>query len=415
MSWSNSLQRRPFGFSRPGGNKEQAWRQAFRRPCTASGRLSSVKPQPPDSNGGSRTKYRGFQRRQIGDQNAGDLDGGSPPVTIDRIPCALGVRGPEYRPTSPYSAGCHGSLPFTFTFAGPSPPTEKNISSAAVVACTRDPAGIVRGGGRGGRSAPPTKPPPKSPSTPPSITRPMTAALGNPSHTSQAIIPYRRPSTVGQVHRTNYKDHPEPLISLDVDGVAYGFRGEGGHAAAGLADHSPRGSGVHGFSGGTTIASAAKSADRPASVSQSPSPFLLSGGQVAKAGRSTEPCAGNGSGCDTNAVAADHNNDHGNILANGRRQRSAYLSPSGRAGLNAAFCRRRPVSASPVGPRSTYYEPRNIFGGDGDGCGHGGGGGSRGPAVIQNGGRRPRSASVCTGAGVSSRIWKCEHRNICVR
>lgn len=409
-SSSNSLQRRPFGFSRPGSNKSQAWRQVFRRPFTASGRLSSAKPQPPDSIGGSRTEYRGSQHRQIGDQNTGDLDGGSTPVSIDRIPCALEARGPDYRPTRPYSAGCHSSLPFMPTVADPSPPTEKNIPSAEVVACTRDPAGIVRGGGRGGRSAPPPTPPPKSPSTPPSITRPMSAASGSPPRTSQAIIPYRRPSTVGQMRRTNCNDNPEHLRSLNIDGVAYGFRGEGAHAATGFADHSPRGSGVHGFPGKTTIASAAKSADRQASVI--PSPLLPSGGHVAKTGRSTEPWAGSGSGCDIDAVAADHDNDHGNILANERRQHSAYLSPYGRAGLDEAFCRRRPVSASPVGPRSTYYEQRTVFG---HGCGHGGGGESKSHAVMHDRGRRPRSSSVCTGAGVSSRSWKCEHRNTCIR
>lgn len=410
LSSSNSLQRRPFGFTRPRSNKAQVWRQAFRRRFTASGRLSSEKPQPPDSIGGSRTEYRGSQHRQIGDQNAGDLDGGSTPVSIDKTPCAFAARGPEYRFKRPYSAGCHSSLPFTFTVADSSSPTETNILSAAVDACTRDPAGIVRGGGRGGRSALPPTPPRKSPSTPPSTTRLMSATPGNPSRTSQAIIPYRRPSTAGQARRTNCKDHPEHPRSSNIDDVVYGFRREGVHAAAGLADHSPRGSGVHSFSGRTTIASVTKSADKRASVS--PSPCLPSGGHVATAGRSTEPWEGNGSDCDTDdvAVATDHRNDQSNILEKERRQHSAYLSPSGRAGLDEAFCRRRPVSATPVGPRSTYYGQGTVFGSSCDGCGHGSGGESKGPAVMHDRRRRPKS-----GAGVSDRSRECEHRNTCIR
>lgn len=67
-----------------------------------------------------------------------------------------GPRGLRVR-ERPQSAGCHPV----------SPPSSRAPTNIAVQSCTRNRAGIVRGGGRDGRAAPPpTPPPPRFPSSP---------------------------------------------------------------------------------------------------------------------------------------------------------------------------------------------------------------------------------------------------------
>ncbi|CAM9271883.1 unnamed protein product, partial [Hapterophycus canaliculatus] len=149
-------QRRPYGFSKSGYGKAQCKLRAYRRPSTASGRLSSAptafhRQLSPKAFASDRSEYwgnhgGGGQNSRI-DNNHDRFKAGATlrPNFFQRPQGAQGLRTRD-RPSSAgyYRASSPGS-------AAPAP--------SAVEICTRNRAGIVRGGGRDGRAAPPPTPP----------------------------------------------------------------------------------------------------------------------------------------------------------------------------------------------------------------------------------------------------------------
>lgn len=238
----------------------QARSHAYRRPSTASGRLSTAaaptyhRPSPPQALAANRSEYWGTH---------GSVENSNPTSQgyhkqqqqqqyVSRRP--QGGRRIRVR-ERPLSAGCH---PTSLTSAR-SPNLGAATTTIAVKACTRNRAGIVRGGGREGRAAPPPTPPsPRSSSishlatTPPAAPQhrqqqptAVAAALDFPKSTP-CIRPHeerrRRPSTAGANRNPaaecdaveyGYLDHhydDEPTVCVPVESppvMSSGFRGVG--------------------------------------------------------------------------------------------------------------------------------------------------------------------------------------------
>lgn len=206
------LQRRPYGFFRCGYRKVQARSHAHRRPSTASGRLTAApmvayhRPSPPRALAVDKSKYSGAHGSMV--DNVYDYDNNCSRAgsTTRGIYRPDGARSRRVR-ERPMSAGCYRP-------ASPSVRTSVGFSSIAVETCTRNPAGIVRGGGRDGRAAPPATPPrsPRSSSLDTGATatsrqhqhnQPPTAAATLSRRSSPRTPPphhtanHRRPSTAG--------------------------------------------------------------------------------------------------------------------------------------------------------------------------------------------------------------------------
>lgn len=204
------LQRRPYGFFRCGYRKVQARSHAHRRPSTASGRLTAApmvayhRPSPPRALAVDKSKHSGAHGSMV--DNVYGYGNNSRAGSITRgIYRPDGARSCRIR-ERPMSAGCYRP-------ASPSARTSVGFSSAAVETCTRNPAGIVRGGGRDGRAAPPATPPRSSRCS--SLDTGATATLyqhqhnqppvaaATPSRRSSPRTPpphtvnHRRPSTAG--------------------------------------------------------------------------------------------------------------------------------------------------------------------------------------------------------------------------
>ncbi|CAM9350752.1 unnamed protein product [Scytosiphon promiscuus] len=147
-------QRRPYGFSKGGYGKAQLKLQAYRRPSTASGRLSSAptalhQQSSPRALVADRSEYWGNHGRRHSNNDDESIGAGTTPRnnSLKRPQGAQGLRA-RGRPSS---AGYYRA----------SPPGAASPAVSVVEACTRNHAGIVRGGGRDGRAAPPPTPPPR--------------------------------------------------------------------------------------------------------------------------------------------------------------------------------------------------------------------------------------------------------------
>ena len=418
LNAQTASQRRPFGFSRSGWSKAQARLHASRRPATASARLSSVTPKPPNALIARPTEYWGPESSDItGDENTDvdkDKDEGGrisrAHATQRSTPYVPGARGPKHC-TRPLSAGCRRSPPLTPTVLDA---TGEGIGriSAAVGACTRHPAGIVRGGGRCERSARPPTPRPPPPLALALATRPA-SAVQRFTYSPQAHDHHnkRRPSTAGQARHLTIQDREPPVRSLDVNGFATSFGSErGGQGPSGLANLMYHGDGVHNADRGTP------SAGRTVATVAHPFP---SGQRMTRADFSLEATTGTAFPADTDA---DTEASAAVFPASKQRYRYIYL-PSGGASSHVTG-RRRPASASPAHERDThdqgdsYYSRAREVIGDGRRS-SGGVVGLRGGAVaIRDVPRRPRSASVTrsAGGGIGTGCWRCASRNtrVCV-
>lgn len=175
--------------------------QAYRRPSTASGRLSSQaattyhRPAPPKL-AANRSEYwgAGSNNSNKGDSNSVSRGGYQRQQRFARQP--PGSHGFLVR-ERPLSAGCH---PSTSSSSRAPANIAAGGTTTAVETCTRNRAGIVRSGGRDGRAAPPpTPPPPRSPSSPhvaansPAWQKQQGQRPGAP----QDNMRRRRPSTAG--------------------------------------------------------------------------------------------------------------------------------------------------------------------------------------------------------------------------
>lgn len=175
----------------------QARVHAYRRPSTASGRLSSQaattyhRPAPPNKLAPGRSEYRGAGSHSNNAHSNSDVSRGGYQGQ-QRFSRGLRVR------ERPLSAGCHpvsslsSRVPTSIAAGG---------TTTAVETCTRSRAGIVRGGGRDGRAAPPpTPPPPRSPSSPrvaPSPPASQQKQGQQPLCAPPDSMRRRRPSTAG--------------------------------------------------------------------------------------------------------------------------------------------------------------------------------------------------------------------------
>lgn len=384
----------------------QARSHAYRRPSTASGRLSSEaaatyhRPSPPKALAANRSEYWGTHASVENHDHRSQGYQQQQQYVSRRPQRGRGVRVRE----RPLSAGCHP----TSSPSGRSSTIGAATATIAVEACTRNRAGIVRGGGREGRAAPPPTPPsPRSSSssshlvtTPPAAPqhrqqRPIAvaAALYSPKSTPR-IPPHemrrRRPSTAGakrnpaaeyddggygNYHYHEYDNEPTKRVPAGFPPtMSSGFSGVRRSTAGVCAGDD---GGLHTDFGEND--SAASQAQRPAAIALSHPPTTDAGADMIQ----------------LNCVPPQNTNQS-TIYRQGSRGATRTMEVAGR--------RRRPASAAP--PRS---RANNVCVEDLNGRGEGNGGSfdadwrmgtTRGRTIVRGGGRgmqRPRSASASTG------------------
>lgn len=406
-------QRRPYGFSRCGYGKVQARAHAYRRPSTASGRLSSQaaatyhRPAPPKL-AANRSEYWGTGSNSSNNNTHRNSDvsrgGHQRPQRFSRQP--QGPHGPRGR-ERPLSAGCHPA-------SSPSSRAPTSIAAcgatAAVETCTRNRAGIVRGGGRDGRAAPPPTPPPtRSPSSPRVAASPSASQQkqGQQSRIPPDYMRRRRPSTAGSRRSPNaaaedagyeyYRQfHHTSIRGAPAEGVT----------AGGAAAMSPGFRDVGCSSGGDHGAEGRRAPRDGAELVVGP-PRPLGGDTLACQGHSLSSRVEDHDG-DVSQAERQASRTGGTSLNRSVVYRRSSRDERG-AAAEIAVCRRRPASAAPPRSRATntydrFQHSSPEGGGSSDGTESGFGRVSavepRGRLSVRAGGRgmpRPKSASATTG------------------
>lgn len=383
----------------------QARSHAYRRPSTASGRLSSAaaatyhRPSPPRALAANRSEYWGIHGSVDNNNISQGFNHHHDDQNNSRRP--QGGRGFR-RGERPSSAGCYP----TSSPCNQPATNGSTTTSITVKACTRNRAGIVSVGGRNGRATPPPTPPSldSSPSshvatTPPAGLQhrqqqptPVAEALYSPKstpHIPTHELPRRRPSTAGakripsaddhvECGRYHYQYNDEPTKRVPVESpptMPSGF---------GRDDRTKREFYVKDDGG---LYSVLVEDDRDVGQAKRPAAAALSRPPTAGAGAIVIP---------TSTNYAPSNANQGTIYRQSSRSETRTTGVASR--------RRRPASAAP--PRS---RTNNAYNEHLNGSGDDNGGvvdadwrkeTTRGRTAVSGGGRgvqRPRSASASTG------------------
>ena len=301
-------------------------------------------------------------------------------------------------------------------------PTAAAPTTAAVESCTRDRAGIVRGGGRDGRAAPPPTPPP--PSSPPA---PSSDATGPPWSQKQ-----QQPNSAR--YATSTSRTPAHCVHRRRPSTAGAMRSSTGVARECYAYEPTKGVPAEDLAGGGNLAGCSHAEEErrapidDAGLDARPPLSSIGGGTIACRGHSLSPRVGEGDGPaggrekrtatgaanvmrhspTAAAVAAASNLDR--IIGYKDDSRDERGTPGAVTGL-----RRRPASAAPVRSPTINADNGDRDGSDGRGIASSTGDGSnngfdgvwgadttpRGRPSVRSDDRgvhrqRPRSASATT-------------------